>query len=85
MNKPETRAHSAGLPNKVVPQQLASKDAHESIDTCACMTVRRDLVTHTTTNQSNVKASNHRSRRDFTKSESPIPLTLNQKFGPKTA
>ena len=48
MNKPETRAHSAGLPNKVVPQQLASKDAHESIDTCACMTIRRDLVTHTT-------------------------------------
>ena len=31
MNKPETRAHSAGLPNKVVPQQLASKDAQLSL------------------------------------------------------
>jgi len=81
MNKPETRAHPAGIPNKAVPQQLASKDAHESIDNRAGKTVRRDLVTHTTTNQSNVKSSNRRSSRDFTKSESPIPPILNPKLG----
>ena len=85
MNKSETRAHPAGIPNKAVPQQLPSKDALESIDTRVGKTVRRDLVTHTTTNQSNVKSSNGRSSRNFTKSESPIPLTLNKKFGPKTA